>query len=485
MYVQEISLNNVRQFENESFRFQPGFNLLVGENGAGKTTLLRALLAVLSSTNKAYPHHIITDEDIRLNSNGMLEITASIVKRYIGRIEKKVYKRHLGSRATRTGSGENAVVLWYGSNEAACRNFVNREVKRVTREAFMQPLAAESWLSQQIAPRLNSNMTGEKFGRSEEISKLVREILNILSDKFTDFHWTFEPFGCSIFSLGRVPENSNTVREIRRRLASAIVRHFQKSDSQLRFVDREFVTIDSKGFAVDLFGKDPILPAFGELLKQTPYDKTVAEFIEDSHAQVRLTPRIRVTTKTGEEFLLSQLSDGEKRLFSLFVDIARQLSLKSNTPTDYKTTSAVVLIDEIDVHLHPKWQRKIVPALEDLFPACQFIATTHSPFVIQAVERHKILRPDKRGGVSLDQGANSIEDIVEDIQGVDMPQRGQRAEKMSKTAERYFTLLRSKNVAKKDLAEAEKAYRLASEPFTNAPALHALLKVEQIEAGIP
>jgi len=120
--------------------------------------------------------------------------------------------------------------------------------------------------------------------------------------------------------------------------------------------------------------------------------------------------------------------------------------------------------------------------LEELFPACQFIATTHSPFVIQAVDRRKILRPDKRGEIRLDQEANTIEDIVEDIQGITMPQRSQRAEKLSQTAQRYFTLLRQKDVPKQELAEAEKEYRLASEPFTSNPALHALLKVEQMEA---
>ena len=179
---------------------------------------------------------------------------------------------------------------------------------------------------------------------------------------------------------------------------------------------------------------------------------------------------------------MGQLSDGEQRLFSLFVDIARRLSLFGES-RQIRDVAAIILIDEIDVHLHPRWQRKIVPALEDLFPACQFIATTHSPFVIQAVDRRKILRPDKHGGISLDQDANSIEDIVEDIQDVEMPQRSKRAEKLSQTAEWYFTLLRREKVPKQELEEAEKAYRMASEPFTNAPALLALLKVEQMEAG--
>jgi len=151
----------------------------------------------------------------------------------------------------------------------------------------------------------------------------------------------------------------------------------------------------------------------------------------------------------------------------------------------FRDIPAVILIDEIDVHLHPKWQRKIVPALEDLFRACQFIATTHSPFVIQAVDRQKISRTDKLGDIPLDQDANSIEDIVEDIQGITMPQRSKRSEELSIAAEKYFKLLKQKNIPEDDLAQAETKYRLASEPFASDPALHALLKVEQMEARKP
>jgi predicted ATP-binding protein involved in virulence len=141
------------------------------------------------------------------------------------------------------------------------------------------------------------------------------------------------------------------------------------------------------------------------------------------------------------------------------------------------------LIDEIDVHLHPRWQRAIVPALEDLFPSCQFIGTTHSPFVIQAVDRSKILYADQHRRVSLEEGSNSIEDIAEEIQEIYMPQRGVRAERLSNTAERYFRLLKQENVPAGELEEAEKEYRLASEPFSSNPAVHALLKVEVLEAG--
>jgi predicted ATP-binding protein involved in virulence len=86
-----------------------------------------------------------------------------------------------------------------------------------------------------------------------------------------------------------------------------------------------------------------------------------------------------------------QLSDGERGVLGVALDLARRLSQvnpKSNDPL--AEGQAVVLIDEIDLHLHPKWQRQITRNLEATFPRCQFIATTHSPQVIGEVPSDRI-----------------------------------------------------------------------------------------------
>jgi predicted ATP-binding protein involved in virulence len=86
-----------------------------------------------------------------------------------------------------------------------------------------------------------------------------------------------------------------------------------------------------------------------------------------------------------------QLSDGERSVLALVLDLAKRLA-QANPETKSPLTEgeAVVLIDEIDLHLHPQWQRKIVGNLERTFPRCQFIATTHSPQVIGEVPHEKI-----------------------------------------------------------------------------------------------
>ena len=85
-----------------------------------------------------------------------------------------------------------------------------------------------------------------------------------------------------------------------------------------------------------------------------------------------------------------QLSDGERGLLALVLDLTRRLSQANPEMKHPAKAEAVVLIDEIDLHLHPKWQRQIVHNLTDAFPKCQFIATTHSPQIIGEVESDRI-----------------------------------------------------------------------------------------------
>lgn len=86
-----------------------------------------------------------------------------------------------------------------------------------------------------------------------------------------------------------------------------------------------------------------------------------------------------------------QLSDGERGTLALVLDLTRRLAQANPEMTDPAAEAeAVVIIDEIDLHLHPKWQRQIVRNLTAAFRRCQFIATTHSPQVIGEVEHERI-----------------------------------------------------------------------------------------------
>ncbi|MFW2080140.1 AAA family ATPase [Acinetobacter guillouiae] len=95
----------------------------------------------------------------------------------------------------------------------------------------------------------------------------------------------------------------------------------------------------------------------------------------------------KVTIQLDNEIILfNQFSDGQRVLFGLLGDIARRLILLNSFEDNPLKGRGIVLIDEIELHLHPSWQQKIILILRKSFPNIQFIITTHSPHVITTVE---------------------------------------------------------------------------------------------------
>ncbi len=109
---------------------------------------------------------------------------------------------------------------------------------------------------------------------------------------------------------------------------------------------------------------------------------------EFSNLRIQETPRLGFIVDKGDEPLyIHQLSDGERGLLALVFDLTRRLAIANPESDDpIANGKALVLIDEIELHLHPKWQRQVIRKLRDIFKSCQFIMTTHSPQVIGEVQ---------------------------------------------------------------------------------------------------
>lgn len=98
-----------------------------------------------------------------------------------------------------------------------------------------------------------------------------------------------------------------------------------------------------------------------------------------------LNPYVSYKTPDGW-FRYEQLGFGYQSMLSWVVDLGKRLFEKyPNSDNPFKE-NAVVLVDEIDLHLHPEWQRKVIATVSRVFPNVQFIVTTHSPLVIQSME---------------------------------------------------------------------------------------------------
>lgn len=98
--------------------------------------------------------------------------------------------------------------------------------------------------------------------------------------------------------------------------------------------------------------------------------------------RVKRDPLSFVVEKKGEIFNFGQLSDGEKSYIALVCDIARKMAMASPKSDKPLENSAIVMIDEIELHLHPEWQMGVVDLLKKTFPHVQFFLTTHSPHIV-------------------------------------------------------------------------------------------------------
>jgi predicted ATP-binding protein involved in virulence len=152
--------------------------------------------------------------------------------------------------------------------------------------------------------------------------------------------------------------------------------------------------------------------------------KAVEKFMPGyKNLEIKRVPRPRMMLKKdGEFFNLDQLSDGEKGFITLVGDIARRLTIANPNLENPLRGKGIVLIDEIDLHLHPNWQRQIVPKLLKIFPNCQFFISTHSPQVISHVKPENIFllnqtkegisfnKPSETYGMSIDRTVELVMD---------------------------------------------------------------------------
>jgi predicted ATP-binding protein involved in virulence len=94
----------------------------------------------------------------------------------------------------------------------------------------------------------------------------------------------------------------------------------------------------------------------------------------------------------AKRFPMHELSDGLRNTISMIADIAYRMAvLNPQLKNPVKETSGIVLIDEVDLHLHPQWQQRITGILTEIFPKIQFIVTTHAPAVIASVRKENVL----------------------------------------------------------------------------------------------
>ena len=134
-------------------------------------------------------------------------------------------------------------------------------------------------------------------------------------------------------------------------------------------------------------GQSSIIQCFQS---STGFNDVDVQFNLDTH---ELDILYRDGNSDRERYPMKELSDGYKNTLSMVADIAYRMAVLNPWLLDdvLKETTGIVLIDEIDLHLHPQWQQRIIGDLRTIFPKVQFIVSTHAPLVINSVKKENLL----------------------------------------------------------------------------------------------
>jgi predicted ATP-binding protein involved in virulence len=123
-----------------------------------------------------------------------------------------------------------------------------------------------------------------------------------------------------------------------------------------------------------------------------------------SGLSVRRNPLRMVISKGEKQLRVDHLSEGEKVMLAMVGDLARRLAIANPQMPNPLKGEGIVLIDEVELHFHPAWQRMILGKLCSIFENCQFVVTTHSPQIVGEVshEQIRMLSKDEKGQVTVD-----------------------------------------------------------------------------------
>ncbi|MFR9545695.1 MAG: AAA family ATPase [Rikenellaceae bacterium] len=154
-------------------------------------------------------------------------------------------------------------------------------------------------------------------------------------------------------------------------------------------IENEKLRYWNKGSLFDLFIEDNLnreQTQFQPDRELSTVRHALQSFMPDyNNARVSRRPLRMLIDKGSDTLNVEQLSDGEKIYFALIGDLCRRLVLANPIMEDPLQGEGIVLIDEVDLHLHPNWQKDIAVRLTEVFPNIQFIITTHSPLVLTNV----------------------------------------------------------------------------------------------------
>lgn len=388
MRIDQLEIQNFKTFARQTIDLHPQFNLVVGVNGTGKTSLLEALSVAAGSWFlglRGYDSRHISHDEVRLAAHD-----------FEGEIR---FEPQYPATVKATGMVTGKVLTWERSLESPAGKTLFR------RASDIKALGA---------------LADQSVRDANEID------LPLISYYGTGRLWQ-EPR-----SESQVKGNSRLLKQAQTSRLDGYLNSVTP-----RIATRELVLwIARQSWAAYQQGKES---AAFHAVKQAMVNCIEGAdnlYFDPKRGEVVLV----MSNKRGTQ-PFSNLSDGQRVMLAMVGDIA-QKAAKLNPHFGHEVlsrTEGLILIDELDLHLHPRWQRRVISDLRGTFPKIQFVCTTHSPQLIGQVQPKELLvlsdQEITNGGQTYGMDSNWILRHVMDAEDRDPV--------VAKTLDKIFDLLES------------------------------------------
>lgn len=366
MKLKKLSLANYRGFEQIDIEFEDDVTVIAGVNGVGKSGVLEAIATLLSHTlpeftNSQEAFLNFMDADIKLGKSGLTAhaeftfIDAAVLVN--ANVNSPLSAEQVASITKTRDEWRSALTTVKKGSEAA--------------KKFSLALdTTEALLDDKTTSTITNIIASNPENQAKLIANLKRKPRPYLAVFYTTKRFlTKLP---TVLRSKKIPESAAHTKALTGVEISlndfANWYRVQLNDVEEHDSYPAKRIIESLGQAIESF-----LPNISNLALQ---EKPRPVFTVD---------------KNGEQLFLWQLSDGEKGLLALVFDLTRRLAIANfNSDNPIQEGFAIVLIDEVELHLHPRWQRDVLDRLKSTFKNCQFIVTTHSPMVLGESQSHSV-----------------------------------------------------------------------------------------------
>ena len=382
IWLEELNLFYFRKFNKLNISFEKDITLIIGNNGAGKTTILDAISRTFSWINariivQGRNGRTLDDSDVTIGAFENSEVLTTIS---LG--ENTTYKGSLVRSAKGIESSKSSSLDYY-KNLSNLIRVVNDRARVNNDDEINIPLFAYYSVDRS---NLKSNTTFdlEKISDSKGESRFDALDKSVLdgTGNITDFlRWFIYMDNLSnsddIEILKKLELEVESLQEIIKNESHPLYNILFEKEKTMRDLSEKISKTKSEEY------NSAIISVKRAIINAVSCVSDIFIDRSSGRAEVRLI-------NEGTNINFFQASKGQQVYISLIADIARRLTLLNPTLKNRLCGQGIILIDEIELHLHPDWQKNVTRKLIETFPNIQFIITTHSPIVLSGVRSSKI-----------------------------------------------------------------------------------------------